>query len=116
MAAILLWILPGCLDVQDVLGRPEADGVELRIETSRDLLPFQTGVAMMAIKTGVTVYPAYLDGTQRGKEMVEAVATPNRARLTFFLDPFVMEGGVIRWVGAAQGDDLDDDDPEVWTS
>ena len=44
---------------------------------------FQIGVAMMAIKTGVAVYPAYLDGTQRGKEMVEAVLTPNHARLIF---------------------------------
>jgi len=56
---------------------------EGKIETSRDLLPFQTGVALMAIKAGVEVYPAYLDGTQRGKEMVEAVLSPNRARLTF---------------------------------
>src|SRR4051812_27325168 len=39
---------------------------EGRIETSREMLPFQTGVAMMAIKTGVPVFPAYLDGTQRG--------------------------------------------------
>jgi hypothetical protein len=35
---------------------------------------------------------------------------------SLFLDPFVMEGGVLQWVGNAQGDDLDDDDPEVWTS
>lgn len=52
---------------------------EGRIETDQDLLPFQTGVALMAIKTGVPVYPAYLDGTQRGKEMIEAVAHPQRA-------------------------------------
>ena len=38
---------------------------------------------MMAIKTGVPVYPAYLDGTQRGKEMVPAIAIPNHARLIF---------------------------------
>jgi 1-acyl-sn-glycerol-3-phosphate acyltransferase len=56
---------------------------EGRIETSRQLLPFQTGVAMMAIKTGVPVYPAYLDGSQRGKEMVDAFLTPNRAVLRF---------------------------------
>lgn len=56
---------------------------EGRIETSSDLLPFQTGVALMAIKAGVDVYPAYLDGTQRGKEMVAAVISPNKARLTF---------------------------------
>ena len=56
---------------------------EGKIETSRELLPFQTGVAMMAVKASVPVYPAYLDGTQRGKEMVRAVALPNRATLRF---------------------------------
>jgi 1-acyl-sn-glycerol-3-phosphate acyltransferase len=56
---------------------------EGKIETSRELLPFQTGVAMMAIKTGVPVYPAYLDGTQRNKEMLRAIALPNRATLRF---------------------------------
>lgn len=56
---------------------------EGRIETDTNLLPFQTGVALMAIKTRVPVYPAYLDGTQRGKEMVDAVAHPNRAAICF---------------------------------
>jgi 1-acyl-sn-glycerol-3-phosphate acyltransferase len=56
---------------------------EGRIETSQDLLPFQTGVALMAIKTGVPVYPAYLEGTQRGREMVDAVVHPNRAVIRF---------------------------------
>src|SRR5207249_3157144 len=36
---------------------------------------------------------------------------------SLFLDPFLMEGGVLRWVGNAQRDDLDDDDQvDVWTS
>ena len=56
---------------------------EGRIETDQNLLPFQTGVALMAIKTEVPVFPAYLDGTQRGKEMVDAVAHPNRAAICF---------------------------------
>lgn len=56
---------------------------EGRIEIDENLLPFQTGVAMMAIKTRVRVYPAYLDGTQRGKEMLEAVWRPNLARISF---------------------------------
>jgi 1-acyl-sn-glycerol-3-phosphate acyltransferase len=56
---------------------------EGRIETTRELLPFQTGVALIAIRTGVPVYPAYLDGTQRGKEMVEAFFRPTRATLNF---------------------------------
>ena len=54
---------------------------EGKIETSRELLPFQTGVALMAIKANVPVYPAYLDGTQRGKEMLPAILTPNRATI-----------------------------------
>jgi 1-acyl-sn-glycerol-3-phosphate acyltransferase len=56
---------------------------EGKIESDENLLPFQTGVALMAIKTEVPVYPAYLDGTQRGREMVDAVAHPNRAAICF---------------------------------
>jgi 1-acyl-sn-glycerol-3-phosphate acyltransferase len=56
---------------------------EGKIEKTNALMPFQTGVAMMAIKTGVPVYPAYLDGTQRGKEMVDAFMYRNRVMLTF---------------------------------
>ena len=56
---------------------------EGRIEKTRDLLPFQTGVALMALKANVPVYPAYLDGTQRGKTMVQAFLYPNVATLAF---------------------------------
>lgn len=56
---------------------------EGKIETDHELLPFQTGVALMAIKTGVPVFPAYLDGTQRGKKMIEAFVHPNRVVLRF---------------------------------
>jgi 1-acyl-sn-glycerol-3-phosphate acyltransferase len=56
---------------------------EGRIETDHELLPFQTGVAMMAMKTGVDVYPAYIDGTQRGREMLQAFAIPNDVHLSF---------------------------------
>lgn len=56
---------------------------EGRIETTTELLPFQTGVAMMAIKTGADIYPVYLDGTQRGKKMVDAFKFRNHATLTF---------------------------------
>ena len=56
---------------------------EGKIETSRKLLPFQTGVALMALKANVPVYPAYLDGTQRGKTMVQAFLKPNLATLAF---------------------------------
>ena len=56
---------------------------EGRIEKTRELIPFQTGVAMMAIKTGVPVYPAYINGTQRGMSMVRAFLTPSEATLSF---------------------------------
>ena len=56
---------------------------EGRIENSRELMPFQTGVALMAIKTGVPVYPAFLDGTQRNKTMLGGFLWPNRATLAF---------------------------------
>jgi 1-acyl-sn-glycerol-3-phosphate acyltransferase len=56
---------------------------EGRIEPTRRLLPFQTGVAMMAIKAKVPVYPVYVDGTQRGQGMVAACLGPNDASITF---------------------------------
>jgi 1-acyl-sn-glycerol-3-phosphate acyltransferase len=56
---------------------------EGKIAPTRKLLPFQTGVALIAIRAQVPVFPVYLDGTQRGKEMVRALVTPNRATLTF---------------------------------
>ncbi len=56
---------------------------EGRIETSQELLQFHTGVALMAIKAGVPVYPAYLEGTTRGKEMIAAVLRPNQISLRF---------------------------------
>jgi 1-acyl-sn-glycerol-3-phosphate acyltransferase len=57
---------------------------EGRIERERKLMPFQTGVALMAIKTGVPVYPAYLDGTQRSyRSMLQAFINANNATLTY---------------------------------
>ncbi len=56
---------------------------EGRIEASRELLPFHTGIAVLAARSGAPVYPAYLDGTQRGKEMGRAFAVANRATIRF---------------------------------
>lgn len=56
---------------------------EGKINETGEPLPYHTGVAMMAIKAGVPVYPAFLDGTQRGKEMPEAFRWPNRCRVAF---------------------------------
>jgi 1-acyl-sn-glycerol-3-phosphate acyltransferase len=56
---------------------------EGKISTTNELLEFQTGVAMMAIRAKVPVYPAYLDGTQRNKDMVEAFLQRSRSIITF---------------------------------
>ena len=69
-----------------VLERDEVLGVfpEGRIAKSRELLPFQTGVALLAIKTNSPVYPVYLDGTQReSNSMLVACLKPNRAVIAF---------------------------------
>ncbi len=47
------------------------------------MLPFQSGVAMLAIRTKVPVYPVFLDGTQRRQEMTPAILMPNEATLAF---------------------------------
>ncbi len=56
---------------------------EGKIETTSEILPFQAGVGVMAMKSEAPVYPAYLDGTQRGSEMKEAFARRQRATLAF---------------------------------
>src|SRR5438876_11409354 len=56
---------------------------EGRIEEKGELLPFQPGVAQMAIKMKVPVYPVYLDGTQRGLDIVPAVLRRNEATIAF---------------------------------
>lgn len=56
---------------------------EGRIAPTRQLLPFQTGVALMAIRTGAPVYPVYIDGTQRGRDMVQACLLRNQAVVNF---------------------------------
>jgi 1-acyl-sn-glycerol-3-phosphate acyltransferase len=56
---------------------------EGKIETSAALLPFQSGIGLLAMRTGAAVYPAYLDGNQRGREMIEAFLRPSRASIAF---------------------------------
>jgi 1-acyl-sn-glycerol-3-phosphate acyltransferase len=56
---------------------------EGRIETTRDFLPFQSGIGLLALRSRAPVYPAYLDGTQRGREMVEAVLTASQVTVSF---------------------------------
>jgi 1-acyl-sn-glycerol-3-phosphate acyltransferase len=56
---------------------------EGKIATSGDVLPFQFGIGLLAIKSGVNVYPAHVSGTQYGKEMIEVLGEPQSSRLTF---------------------------------
>ena len=56
---------------------------EGKISTTGDLLDFQTGVALIAIRANVAVYPAYLEGTQRNKEMHEAFLQRSRSVISF---------------------------------
>lgn len=56
---------------------------EGRISTTGDVLDFQTGVALMAIRAKVPVFPAYLDGTQRNREMEQAFFKRSRSVIRF---------------------------------
>ena len=56
---------------------------EGRISTTGHLLEFQTGAALIAIRTGLPVFPVFIDGTQRNKEMAQAFLQPARSVITF---------------------------------
>ncbi len=56
---------------------------EGKISDDGDLAEFQTGAALMAIRTKTPVFPVYVEGTQRGREMLRAFATPCRAWISF---------------------------------
>jgi 1-acyl-sn-glycerol-3-phosphate acyltransferase len=56
---------------------------EGKIETDCDILPFQSGIILLAAKSGAPIHPACLEGTQRGKEMLAAYFSRSRAKLAF---------------------------------
>jgi 1-acyl-sn-glycerol-3-phosphate acyltransferase len=56
---------------------------EGRIAPTLDLQPFQTGVALVAIKANVPVYPAYIEGSMRGLEILPAFLYPQRVTICF---------------------------------
>ncbi len=56
---------------------------EGKISTNNQLLDFQTGVALMALRARVPVFPAYLDGTQRNKTMGQAFLQRSSSQLCF---------------------------------
>jgi 1-acyl-sn-glycerol-3-phosphate acyltransferase len=63
---------------------------EGKIETTNELLPFQSGIVLLAAKSGAPIYPAFLEGTQRNKNMLKAILLPNKALLSFG-QPLVQE-------------------------
>jgi 1-acyl-sn-glycerol-3-phosphate acyltransferase len=56
---------------------------EGRIETRRELLPFQTGAAMIALRGRAPVVPVYQMGTTFGRSMGMAFAVPQQVRMRF---------------------------------
>jgi 1-acyl-sn-glycerol-3-phosphate acyltransferase len=68
-----------------VLERRRVLGIfpEGRIAENGMILPFQTGVAMMAIRSGVPVIPAFLHGSMRDTNMFEAFFYPHRGVVAF---------------------------------
>jgi 1-acyl-sn-glycerol-3-phosphate acyltransferase len=56
---------------------------EGRISPTRDLLPFQTGIGLLALRSGAPVYPAFLEGSARGTDMLESFLFPQRLTLSF---------------------------------
>ena len=56
---------------------------EGKISPTGDVLPFQTGVGLLALRTGAPVYPAFLEGSARGTEMAESLLFPQRLTLSF---------------------------------
>ncbi len=56
---------------------------EGRIEKTPGLLPFQVGVALLAMKARVPVYPVRVDGTQRGRPMLHGFLRPQSADIAF---------------------------------
>ena len=49
---------------------------EGRIERTRELMPFQPGVAMLAMRGGADFFPVYLDGLQRNTPMLRTFLSP----------------------------------------
>ena len=56
---------------------------EGRISPSREMLPVETGISLLAVKSGAPLYPVWIDGTQRGASMLSAVVQPQETVLRF---------------------------------
>jgi 1-acyl-sn-glycerol-3-phosphate acyltransferase len=56
---------------------------EGRISTTPRLLPFQTGLAMIALRAKASIIPMHISGSTRGRSMALAFAVPQQVRLRF---------------------------------
>jgi 1-acyl-sn-glycerol-3-phosphate acyltransferase len=56
---------------------------EGKIETKRQLLPFQTGAAMIALRGRAPVVPVFQSGTTFGRSMLGAILVPQQVRVRF---------------------------------
>lgn len=56
---------------------------EGRIEPDRELLPLQTGAALLALRTRSPVHPVYLTGSTHGQPMLRTLLSPQRMRMCF---------------------------------
>ncbi len=56
---------------------------EGKISLTPEVQPFQTGAAMIALRSGVPVLPVYQTGTPRGQEIIEAVLLPQQVAIRF---------------------------------
>jgi 1-acyl-sn-glycerol-3-phosphate acyltransferase len=66
---------------------------EGRLAEGKIIGPFQTGVATMALRSGVGVYPASVEGTMRDRGMLEPFLFPQRAKVAFGPRVQLMESG-----------------------
>ena len=66
---------------------------EGRIEKTPDLLPFQSGVAMLAIRGKADFYPVYLDGRQRKVDMLQTYLQPQSPSVAWG-EPMPVERGL----------------------
>ena len=71
---------------------------EGRIEPVDAFLPYQPGVAQLALRAGVSIHPVYLTGTQRGSSMLRSLCRPQRACVDFGA-PLNPEGSVEHVLG-----------------
>jgi 1-acyl-sn-glycerol-3-phosphate acyltransferase len=76
-----------------ILGEGGVVGVfpEGRIEKSRQLLPLQNGVALLARRGRADLFPVYLDGLQRNTDMLRTYLTPQHPHISW--GPCVKAGG-----------------------